>query len=336
MNSVNPLKGWKLDASSISTLGKDLVRPECILAQRTGDLWVADGRGGVTWIKPDGSQTLIAPEAPESEGMSLAQRYVQSNTMPNGIALDKNGDIIIANIGSGALERLTRDGKLSVIYDSIDGAPLGKLNFVLPDSKGRLWLSISTRHTDVTAALNPKVHDGYIAVIDEKGIRIVADGFAFTNELRFDADEEHLLIAESMGKRVSRMRVKGASLSGRETYGPSNLGAGFPDGITFDSYGNLWCTMAMADRMIALTPEGEVLELFCDGDPAATAALERAFAASALTFEIMGAAKGTAFPWMSSITFAGKDLKTVYIGALMANSLATFRSPVAGRPMLHW
>jgi sugar lactone lactonase YvrE len=280
---------------------------------------------------------LIAPVVPTDVGLSVEQRYVHSDSLPNGIALKKNGDLIVANIGSGALEKLTRLGERSVIYDTIDGVPLGKLNFVLPDSQGRMWLSISTRHVDLAASISPKVKDGYLALVDEKGIRIVADHFGFANELRLNPSETQIYVAESTGKRVSRMRVDAAGeLSGRETYGPESLGAGFPDGIAFDSFGNLWCTMMMADRIIAITPEGELLELFGDGDATATAALERAFAAGELTFEIMQAARGKAFPWTTSVAFGGPDLKTVYVGALMADTIPSFRSPVAGRPMLHW
>jgi len=34
-------------------------------------------------------------------------------------------------------------------------------------------------------AMSPAVADGYIALADKKGIRIVADGFRFTNEIRW-------------------------------------------------------------------------------------------------------------------------------------------------------
>jgi hypothetical protein len=45
--------------------------------------------------------------------------------------------------------------------------------------------------------------------------------------------------------------------------------------------GNLWATMIFADRLVAITPEGELLELLDDGDPVATANFERLFAAGA-------------------------------------------------------
>ena len=59
-------------------------------------------------------------------------------------------------------------------------------------------------------------------------------------------------------------------------------------------------------------------------------------AAGTLTTEDMLEARGTLAPWMASITFGGPDLKTVYIGSLMGTSLPSFRSPVAGLPMVHW
>jgi hypothetical protein len=39
---------------------------------------------------------------------------------------------------------------------------------------------------------------------------------------------------------------------------------------------------------------------------------------------------------MASITFGGPDLRTVYLGSLRGSTLPSFRSPVAGLPMVHW
>ena len=59
-------------------------------------------------------------------------------------------------------------------------------------------------------------------------------------------------------------------------------------------------------------------------------------AAGTLTTETMLATHGTLAPWMASVTFGGPDLRTVYIGSLMGHRLPSFRSPVAGLPMVHW
>lgn len=335
--AANPLEGWQVDRASVRTIGHELQRPECILAESDGTLWSADARGGVMRIAPDGSQRLIAPPRAEQGDVSFDKRYVQSEgSLPNGLALAENGDFLIANWGTEAVERMTRDGRLTTLLTEIDGLPLGKANFILRDSKNRLWLTVTTRMRPWTESINAGATDGYIAVIDDKGARVVAEGFCGTNEIRFDANEEWLYVVESNARRISRLQVQpDGSLTDREIYGPSRL-EGIPDGFAFDVYGNLWVTLIMADRLISITPEGEVLTLLDDGNPEATAQLHRHFDERTVTPQIMQAAKGTLAPWMASLTFGGPDLKTVYLGSLLGTTIPYFRSPVAGLPMMHW
>lgn len=336
---ANPLLDWDFDRSAVATLGVDLQRPECILAERDGTLWTADARGGVVKIRPDGSQELIAarPSDHFNTDRDLAASLM-SGTLPNGLAFAENGEILIANFGTDALEVMTRDGELRTLYDSIDGAPLGKVNFVLRDRRGRIWITVSTMVNPWSQAIDRHVADGYVAVLDDRGLRTVADGFAFTNEIRFDAAEEWLYVAETTAKRVTRLRIgEDASALEREVFGPSSLGTGLIDGITFDAFGNLWGTMIFADRLIALTPDGDLVEIFDDGDPAATERFEKEFAAGGpVSFETMSQAGGTLAPWLASVTFGGPDLTTAYLGSLRGTTLPYFTSPVPGLPMVHW
>ena len=337
--SGNPLAGWRVDPSAVRTIGAGLQRPECILAERDGTLWSADARGGVVRIRPNGEQQLVTARPSDHFDLDrdLAGSLV-SGTLPNGLAFDSGGDILIANFGTDALEVMTRDGSSRTLYDSVDGLPLGKANFVLEDSRGRIWITVSTRVNPWTDAICSSLADGYVAVVDERGIRVVADGFAFTNEIRFDAAEEWLYVAETAGKRVSRLRIgEDGSVLEREVFGPASLGRGVVDGITFDSYGNLWATMIFADRLVALTPDGELLELLDDGDADATLAFEEEFASGApVSFATLSATGGSLAPWLASVTFGGPDLRTVYLGSLRGTTIPYFRSPVAGLPLRHW
>ena len=345
MTTPNPLDGFAVDRAAISFVGQDLQRPECILAERDGTLWAADARGGVTRIGPDGKQTFIGQRADTrfathaaATAEAFEEKFTQG-TLPNGMAFAANGDILISNFGTDLLEVMTREGQTRTLYDRIDGQPIGKVNFVLRDSKDRIWLTVSTRVNPWTTAAASRVRDGYIAVVDDKGIRVVADGFYFTNEVRLDAKEEWLYIVETTGPCISRMRVVegagGVSLTDREVFGPANLG-GYPDGIAFDAHGNLWCTLVMVDQLIALTPQGDKRLLLDDGNPEASAALISKMAAGTVTAEDMRRAHGTVAPWMASITFGGPDLRTVYLGSLLGTRIPSFRSPVAGLPMVHW
>lgn len=337
MNRNNPLRGWQVDRAAIRHVGRDLQRPECVLAERDGTLWAADARGGVMRIAPDGAQQLVLPQGAARAGDDFETRYVQSQgSLPNGMAFLAHRDFIIANWGTDSVEVMSREGQVRRLFDRIDGQPLGKANFVMRDSRGRVWLTVTTRMQPWTDSINARARDGYIALIDEKGVRIVADGFAGANEVRFDAREEWLYVVESNARRISRLRVQpDGSLTGREVYGPSEL-EGFPDGIAFDAYGNLWVTLVMTDKLIAITPEGEVLTLLDDSHPEATRRLNEHHRARTLTPEIMAAAAGTLAPWMASLTFGGPDLRTVYLGSLRGTTLPGFRAPVAGLALTHW
>lgn len=343
--SINPLDGFTVDRAQIQAIGQELQRPECILAEPDGTLWSADARGGVMRIAADGTQRFIGQRSDarfESAAAATSdelEHKFTTGTLPNGLAFAANGDLLISNFGTDRLELMTRDGATRTLVDQIDGQPIGKVNFVLRDSTDRVWITVSTKVNPWTTAASSRVRDGFIAVLDGGVLRVVADGFYFTNEIRFDAREEWLYIVETTGPHITRMRVQegagGVTLSDREVFGPQHLG-GFPDGIAFDSFGNLWCTLVMVDQLIALTPQGDKRLLLDDGDPVASQHLLDRMAAGTLTADDMMKARGTLAPWMASVTFGGPDLRTVYIGSLMGTTIPYFRSPVAGLPMVHW
>jgi gluconolactonase len=335
----NPVLQFALDKSAIQYIGSDLQRPECILAERDGTLWSADARGGVVRISPDGKQQIITQQrSGHFQGVSSeASRYLEG-TLPNGLAFARNGDILISNFGTDCLELMTREGATKVLADSIDGEPIGKVNFVLRDSQDRIWITVSTRIKNWMHALRTDLPDGYIARYIDGKFRIVADGFHFTNEIRMDAREEFMYVVETTGGCVSRLRVgKDGSLSNREVFGPSSLGKGaWPDGIAFDSLGNLWGTMVYSDKLFVLTPQGDFRLLLDEGDPKKVDALEKAFLENTVNEQVLFTTGQGIAPWMASVTFGGPDLQTIYIGSLKGKKIPYFRAPAPGLPMVHW
>jgi gluconolactonase len=254
------------------------------------------------------------------------------------MAFARNGDFLIANFGTDCLEVMSRDGKSKVLADSIEGQPIGKVNFVLRDSKDRLWVTVSTKIRNWMHALRTDLKDGYLALYENGAFRIVAEGFGFTNEIRFDAKEEFIYVVETTGGCITRLRADArGELSGREVFGPANLGKGaWPDGIAFDVFGNLWGTMVYSDKLFVLTPEGDLRILLDEGDPVKVDALELQFFNNHVTEDVLFATGRGVAPWMASVTFGGPDLRTAYIGSLKGKRIPWFRSPVAGLPMVHW
>lgn len=327
---MNPILGWKLDLSAITLTGSDLRRPECVLHDDNGDLWVAD-LGGMMQIRPDGTQSRLraadgaggpyAPTGPGVLGIDISANAGLS--LPNGMCFDGDDGFLIANFGTNVIERLGRDGRYELILDAIGGQGLGKANFPAIDSAGRLWFTVTASVQDWRAGPGALTPSGYIAVLDEHGPRIVADQLRGTNELRFDPDEEWLYVAETAGDHITRFRIgPNAILSDREIYGPDKLG-GLPDGFAFDEAGNLWTTLIGADRLVVLTPEGDVVPIWQDGDPAQRAAGVPGG---------LDAQPGDGLaPRMASVTFGGPEMRTVYIGSLVGTALPTFTAPVPGR-----
>jgi gluconolactonase len=334
--SGNPIDGFTLSRDRFATIGTELRRPECILAERDGSLWVADARG-VTHIEPAGDQRLIeqkyAAETPaDREGAS----WRKANSVPNGLAFDRDGNLLIANMGNRSLELMSRLGDTRVVLDSVCGERLGKVNFVCRDRSGRLWITVSTRAELSSAILNPEQDDGYVVLYDGDEVRVVHEGVAFANECRLDAEEEYLYLAQTAARNIVRLKVlPNGDLGKPEVFGPRDHGR-FVDGITFDSYGNIWGTYVFTDAIYVITPDGELRMIFDDSDAAEVARVDTAFRSNMLTLEVITGTGGPIATHCASLTFGGPDLRTIYVGSLRQSTIPYFRAPVTGLPPVHW
>ena len=337
--SDNPINGFTVTKDDFKFIGEGLQRPECILAEKNGDLWAADARGGVVRIKPDGSQEIITQSHDADafgDSSNDAEKFVDG-TLPNGLAFANNGDILISNFGTDCLERMSRTGATEVMFDTVDGEPIGKVNFVARDSKNRIWITVSTMLHDWPKAISPNIIDGRILLYEEdKGVRIVADDVHFSNECKLDANEEYLYVVQTCGRNIARYKIgSDGSLSDKEIYGPSDHGR-LIDGIAFDAYGNLWGTHVMNDGIFAIKPDGDLHIIFDDSSPEEVKKLDDAFQAEQVDADLLLSMGGEIATWCASVTFGGPDLKTVYVGSLRATNIPYFTSPVAGLPMVHW
>lgn len=299
-DSRQPLPGgrYAIAPAAISYVGVDLARPECILAERDGSLVIADRRATFTLRLPDGSQHFVG----------------NMRALPNGMAIDRTGDLWVANIGDCLLYRVNmQTGDAEVMLSRFEGRPLGSVNFVYVDGLDRLWVTVSTRTEPRLKALTDPVADGYVLCIENGTPRLAMDGLYFTNEVRTDREETTLYVAETTAGRVSRCRIgPDGRLGPRETFGPDPLYPGARvDGIAFDMDGNLWVTELTRNALVVIEPQGDAFIAIENLD-------------------------GHLFEAPSSLTFGGPDLRTAYIGSLSMNRIATFRAEVAGVALRHW
>jgi gluconolactonase len=307
-----------IDLATCRKVGIGLKRPEDVVVSRDGEIWASDQMSACARIEPDGSLTRVG----------------LAHGAPNGINLDLNGNLIIANFGGpedgyGPLQRLDpRTGQIQLLCGELQGRKIWGANYPLVDRRGRIWCSHST-WGPLDAAFNGR-HDGMVFRRDPDGrVIVLADGIKFANGLALDFDERNLFVCETAGCDVIRYPIAADGTLGTPTrYGPSlglsNLEVqdrrplslelrsqlGATDGCGFDQEGNLWVTLVMANKIVAITPAGEVVTVLSDPE-------------------------GRIMRNPTNISFGGADLRDVYIGSVTSNYVVHARSPIPGMPLVH-
>jgi sugar lactone lactonase YvrE len=316
----------RISLDALTWAGDGLRRPECVLATAAGDLYTADWRGGVAHLRADGSQALYAGALPDGR-----------TPRPNGIALRANGNFLLADLGAtaGGIYELARDGRVRSLLQRVDGIELPPANFVHEDALGRIWFTVSTRHVPRATAYRADVADGFIGLIDARGARIVADGLGYTNEALPSPDGAYLYVNETFARRLTRFRIAGDILSARETVCTFGHGT-YPDGLAFDAEGGVWIVSIVSNRVLRVAPDGSQALMLEDADAPHVAWCEQAYLAGSLGREHLDRAAGRRLMNISSLAFGGPDLRTAYLGCLLGQRIACFRSPIAGHPPAHW
>jgi len=315
-----------IDINDISTLGRGLARPECVLCTANGRIYAADWRGGITVIEADRSQwSLLACDA-------------EFNVRPNGICLMADGSVLLCHLGAehGGVYRLAQDGALSPFLVEVDGVPLPPTNYAHRDDRGRVWVSVSTRLVPRALGYRPDNADGFIALVDQRGARIVADGLGYSNECVVHPDGRRLFVNETFARRLSAFQIAAnGDLINKTTI--AEFGAGtFPDGLAFDTEGGVWISSIVSNRVIRVAPDGAAELVVEDSDAAHLEWVEQAFQDGTMNRPHLDGVKSERLRNISSLAFGGSDLKTAYLGCLLDEQIYRFRSPVAGHPPPHW
>lgn len=298
--------------SALTKKGVGLKRPEDVVVSRDGRVWASDEASACAEIMADGT----------------LRRVGKAGGKPNGINMDREGRIVIANFAidtpdPGGLQRLdARTGRIDVLCAELNGRTLKASNYPLVDRAGNVWCSHSTWDRAGSSAGSG---DGFVYRVRPDGkAEVMAAGFHFTNGLAMDPDERHLYVCQTVGCDVVRLPIRAdGTLGSRERYGPllggpaienptvaerATLGA--TDGCAFDQEGNLWVTLVRANKVIAITPAGKVEVIIQDPT-------------------------GDLMDWPTNVSFGGADLRDLYIGSVRKDYVLHARSPIPGAPLVH-
>ncbi|ASJ72427.1 Virginiamycin B lyase [Granulosicoccus antarcticus IMCC3135] len=306
-------------------------RPECVLTHSSGLILIPN------WTD-NGGISLIAP----SGGTHHVQSLYSKPLRPNGIALENGGTVLLAHLGDtqGGIYRLSADGHVEPVVMTVDGEPMPPANFVVQDSQGRIWLTVSTRKTPRSADYRASASTGFIAVAEpgQNDARIVADGLGYTNECVIDEVRGHVWVNETFSRKLTRFTISNTdSIQLSDAHCVYRFGVGsYPDGLALDEEGYLWVTSILSNRILRISPDGVMQRMFEDSDESHLQWTEEAYQKDALGREHLDTARSEVMKNISNLAFGGPTRQRIYVGNLLGDSLPFFDTQFTGVAMPHW
>jgi len=179
----------------------------------------------------------------------------------NGLALDREGRLIIATWAGRSIDRIEKNGKRTVLADRYEGKRFGGTNDVVVKKDGSIYFTdgfggLRLREKDPTKELD---FNGVYMLRNGHVTRVITD-ITNTNGLAFSPDEKYFYANGSRDKFVKRYEVQpdGTLNNGIMFIDISKDSTpGITDGMRVDNKGNLYETAAGGVWIIS--PEGKHL-----------------------------------------------------------------------------
>jgi sugar lactone lactonase YvrE len=170
-----------------------------------------------------------------------------------GIETAADGSLVVANSFIG-LQRISMDGTVETLLDTIDGEPLVYANNLGIAADGRIYFSQSSTKfgaesylgTYEASMLDILEHGGHGRVFEfnptDGSVKMLMSGLNFANGVAVSDDGSFLLVSETGGYRILKYWLSGESAGEHEVL-LENL-PGFPDNIKNGLNGRFWIGMA--------------------------------------------------------------------------------------------
>jgi gluconolactonase len=233
-----------------------------------GTLYFSDCYGNAIYqVTPEGASVFLA---------GTIDPFAFQKT--NGLAVGPDGGLYACEFEQGAILRISPDKKVEVYAAGYQGKKFNRPNYLAFDAHGNLYFTDPHEYSRE----NP---DGIVYRIDKEKREVmpVAEGLGFPNGIIFSLDGKQLYVAESAFHRVLRFDVlPNGRLESKTVF--AEMPGGDPDGMNFDSEGNLY---------VAHFGGGAIHVFSSDG----------------LTKRIIKAPGSKP----SNVEFAGEDLRTLYV-----------------------
>jgi gluconolactonase len=211
----------------------------------SGNLWFSDVQGNVVrQLAADGAVTEILKPGGYDGKDAPAGSFIG----PNGMAFDKDGNVLICQHGNRRIARRNKAGVITTLVDRFEGKRLNSPNDLVFHSSGALYFT-DPPYGLIKQDEDPKkelLYNGIYRLQNGK-LTLLNKEMTRPNGIAFSPDEKWLYVANSDAARKVWMKFP---VMEDGTLGPGSVFAdvtaeqseGLPDGLKVDAKGNIWAT----------------------------------------------------------------------------------------------
>ncbi|WAJ45585.1 SMP-30/gluconolactonase/LRE family protein [Mycobacterium sp. Aquia_216] len=179
---------------------------------------------------------------------------------PSGLGFRPDGSLLIASADDRQVLRYDGDSVIQIA--DLTGLVPANLGDMVVDDTGRAYIGSQAREGGVIVRLDP----------DDSAARatIVASDLDFPNGMVITPDRKTLIVAESVGRRLTAFTIDDAgALHDRRVFADGLDGP--PDGIALDADGGVWTSTTLAHQFERIVEGGDVTDRIDMGERVAVA-----------------------------------------------------------------
>jgi sugar lactone lactonase YvrE len=176
---------------------------------------------------------------------------------PSGLGFRPDGSLLIASTEDRQVLRYDGETVDTIAYLA-DVAP-ASLGDMVVDDAGRAYIGSQAFSGGIIVRLDP-----------DDSATVVAEDLDFPNGMVITPDRKTLIVAESIGRRLTAFTIgEGGALGDRRVFADGLDGP--PDGIALDAEGGVWTSMTLAHQFERITEGGAVTDRIDVGERVAIA-----------------------------------------------------------------
>ncbi len=291
----------------IAIFGPGAAKCEGVVVDKDGNVYGGGRDRNLYKVTPDGKVSVLT--------------VLPEGSVPNGIAMDRNGDLVICDLGLHGIVRVTQSGKVSLFADHAGDVKLTMPNFCTYDSDGNLFVSNTSRRTiaDFRVEMNVPEPNGALVRLRPNGDGdVVARGLYVANGTAISPEEDAVFVLQTNVSNCLRIPFSTMGTAKPEVYA-----SGFhavPDGMAFDEAGTLFVTLpGRIAKDGRLSPVNDIIAVDRSGNWR-TVISDPTCAKTDHT---------------TNCAFGGPDMRDFYIANLHAPHFSRVRMPVPGHKLYH-